>query len=379
MNNLLLELIRPSAIAIPPSSVERLTRQTDWRAFCSLAHRTSLAPLAYDRLRRHPAFVPEDILDWLRTQYYETVGRNLLQLNNAHEVTAKLSAGGIPVLVLKGLVLAHFGLGLRVRRFSDLDLLVRRHDVEAAATILRSLGYFEVPGPPHGFHQGYIRVNHGPPAGIEVHFDLIDRYDSTIRPDVASVWDRSLEFNILGHSVRAPELSDHLLLAMIQLANHSWPPRLLADIAALASRWSQVIDWESLVARAEAWRMRALMGSTLHIMTSMLQVHLPASVRSYVEPESYLRRVQWHIARQAATEHLSYRPSAKIFRIASVFMVDQLSAVTRLSTRRTFFATGNYGPSRIFSGPVQRFVAGVSSLPRLLRILFKGMIPMSFD
>ncbi len=377
MNRLLLELIRPSAAAITPSTLERLAPQTDWHTFCSLAYRTGLAPLAYERLRRHSRLVPADILSWLRAQYYETYARNLVQFNNLRQATAKLSLLGIPVLALKGHTLAHLGLGLHVRTFSDLDLLVHRYDIAAVAVALRSLGYVEVFGPPHGFHQSFIRVNYGPPAGIEVHFDLVDRSDASVRPDAASIWNRAMEVNILGHIVRTPEPSDHLLLTIIQLASHNWTPRLLADIGALVSRWGDMFDWEGLMARVQTWRMEALWGSTLHIVDSMLHVTLPQQVRDYVRPESYFRRVQCRVARQAFQEHLSYRPNERIFRIASVLMVDHLSEVAPLWRRRTFPTTRDDQRGPVGPPALRRLKAGVFAMPSLVGILFKSAVPMS--
>ncbi len=378
MNHLLLELIRPSAVAAGPSCLEQLGPQTDWHAFCSLAYRTGLAPLVYERLRRYSRFVPADILSWLRAQYYETYARNLLQFNNLNEVTAKLSLLGIPVLALKGHVLAKLGLGFHVRSFSDLDLLVHRGDVYAVTAILQSLGYVELLGPPHGFHKGYVRLSQGPPAGIELHFDVVDRSDASVQPDLASIWDRAVEVNILGHIVKTPELPDHLLLLIIQLANHSWGPRHLADIGALVSRWGDAFDWQGLTIRAESWRMNALWGSTLNILYSILHVNLPQQTRNCVEAESYFRRVQWQIAKQAVLEQLSYRPNERILRLASVLMVDQLTEVVPNWSRRTFPTSSNSQTDRVMPGALRRLKAGISSVPSLLGILFKSAAPMSF-
>ncbi len=376
MNELLLELIRPSATVIRADTVERITRQTDWRAFCSLAYRTGFAPLAYERLRRHPALVPRDVLEWLRSQYYQTTCRNLIQLNTLQEVTTKLSTGGIPVLVLKGLVLAYFGLGLRVRSFSDLDLLVQRQNLQAVRQILRSLGYLEVPGPPHAFHQRYLRVHPGPPAGIEVHFDLIERGGSSFCPDLASIWAGSTEVRLLGHIVRAPELSDHLLLVMMQLPHHDWALRLLADVAHVVFRWGGVIDWKSLVERAESWRMRFLVGSTLYVSTALLNVALPPHVGSLFRPESYFRRVQWHIAKEVAMQHLAYKPRPEIFRIAAIFMTDRPKEVGRL-WQQALRSIGNRRTDPILVRTVQRLLVGVLSLPALFAILFRGLFSRS--
>jgi len=375
MNKLLLELIRPSANVTLPETIERLTHRVDWPSFCSLAYRTRLASLAYVQLRKYAANVPKDVLDWLRNQYYETTARNLLQLNNLFEVTTRLSNAKIPVLALKGPVLAHFGLGFRVRNFSDLDLLVQHSDLGAVARLLGSLGYVEAHYPPHPFHRRYLRAHCGPAAIIEVHFDLAELIDSSVRPDVPSIWARSSEITFLGgRSVRAPELTDHLLLAMIQLPHHHWAPRLVADFGAIMSRCGDMIDWEGLVPRAEAWGMRALLGSTLHVLSSLLRVDLPQELRSRLKPD-YFRRMQWHVARLAVEENLSYGRHLAIFRIASVLMVDQPSDVVRLLGQSVYFRNEDIPKIRAFSGGMKRFMAGIASLPSLFGILLRSATP----
>lgn len=378
MNNLLLELIRPSAGITLEDTVEKLTHKVDWLSFCSLTYRTGLAPLAHVRLRWYASFVPRDVMDWLRNQYYETAARNLLLLNTLRETTTGLSTAGIPVLALKGPVLAHFGLGLDVRCFYDLDLLVHREDFDAAAEILKMLGFVETGDPAHEFHRSYLRVKGGPRSVVELHFDLVDHTYSPVRPDIHGIWDRSAKVDAFGRCVYVPELCDHLLLLMIQILKHNWPPRLLADFAELCTRWGDSIDWEHLVTRGEIWGMKTLVRATLCVASSMLRIHLPRAVQNLIEAESYFRRVQWHVVQRVVAEQLDERPNRGILRMAPICALDRFDQMFRMSLRNVISVDGAHW-TRHFSGIGRGLLSGASSLPSLLGILIRSAGRMNHD
>ncbi len=374
MSILFLELIRPTSVALTPRDVERLTRQTNWPTFCSLVHQSGLAPLVYERLGKHARFLPEGVSEWLKLQYDQTIERNSFLFNEFKHVTTTLSNAGIAVMVFKGPVLAFLGLGLKVRTFHDLDLLVQRRDVEAVAERMKALGYGEVLDAPHPYHHRYMRTDGDFRAVVELHFDLVDPVRSYV-PDVAAIWDRSVVVDMFGHAARVPELSDHLLLTMMQLPHHHWTPRLLADIAQLVSRWGNTIDWTSLVARANAWGMRALVGSTLYTVASVLHVTLPEQARNCIVPETYFRRVQWHIARQAAAEQF-VQPSPKFWRLAQYLVLDRFGDVPWLVVRRAFRADGTDRVGRSPSSILRRLLLGALGLAPLLAVLVKSAFKM---
>jgi len=317
--------------------------------------------------------VPKEFLDWLQRRYLDTVATNLLQLNTLGRVTATLSTNGILALAIKGVVLADLGVGLDARKSSDLDLLMHPYHLEAVDKILGSLGYVCVPSS-HSFHKGYVRAMYGPQVSIEVHFDLVDRTDYTMRPDIIGIWQRSTEVEIMGNTLRVPDLMDHFLVLLMQLPRHNWAPRLLADTGALVSRWGDAIDWTTLMSRAETWGIEALLGSALHVVNSELRVDLPKHVRDWIKPKSYFRRIQWHIARETFVENLAYRRRIKAGRLATVFMPDRISDVARLG-RGAFSPPRNGKREGAFSNRIHSVLGALSSLPSLIEILLKSVFP----
>jgi hypothetical protein len=334
VRQILLKLLAPSA---PPSewqTATHLARPADWGTFCGILHRCGLAAYAYQRVSGAASTLPEPVAAWLRVQHEHAAERNLVLLRELHAVTAHLLKHGVPALVLKGPVLAHLGVGTLVRTYHDLDVLVPRPEFPRAVEALRTLGFVEHPEA-HGFHQAMVRVRPAPapPAAVEVHFDLAD-YGHPYAPDVLGVWDRAIDVEIRGLVVRAPELTDHLLLTIMQLPHHHFGPRLMLDIACIVHAHGAEVNWEHLIERANAWEMRALVGSALYVLGSLLQVPLPARVSAFAEPAGYVRGVQWRIARRAFLDHLSRSPGGKTADVAPFVMVDRVRSMGYLLRQR---------------------------------------------
>lgn len=114
---------------------------TTWSAFVATNH---LQPFVLTRLATLDLFdsVPESVVAEFERQLDQRRRRQRELVNDLEQVSTTLEADGIGVLVLKGPYLAQrfFGdIGQRI--FGDIDLLVRREDLDRAETALASVGF----------------------------------------------------------------------------------------------------------------------------------------------------------------------------------------------------------------------------------------------
>ncbi|MDR7554847.1 MAG: nucleotidyltransferase family protein [Armatimonadota bacterium] len=343
----------------------------DWVSFCAHAHRVMLAPLVYDRLRRFAGVLPGDVVEWLRHQYYFAVGRNLALLHRLREINAQLARRGVVPLVLKGPGLAHFGVGVNVRLFDDVDILVRRGDVDDVSAVLQEMGYEGPASAAHPYHLRYVGSAGGLVTAVEVHFDLVDQV-RRITPDVEGIRARSVAVDVAGCVIRVPAVHDQLLLTAMQLGHHHWAVRLLVDVAFLASRWSHAIDWGDVFRRADAWRMGALARSALYVVSALFGVALPAPVAADVRPEGYIRRVQWSVAMMAALEQFQ-DGGREVAWLAPYVVVDDAGRIPKLLVQRTLWPEklDPEGPGALSRGRRLLLVGAV--LPAVLRVLWRSL------
>lgn len=345
-------------------------KDVDWMSVCALSHRCRIAPVLYQCLRGARRSAPPDVLEWFRTQYYETVARNLALQNELRDVLGWLSEARVPVIVLKGLALAHLGTGL-ARTSHDIDVLIHDEVLPHVDALLERHGYQALPGYSHDFHKRYRRPTPSGLRVVEVHFALSDR-PRPYRPDVAGIWERSEATEAFGAPARVPALQDHLLLALMQIPHHHWAMRLLVDVWQVTLRWERAIPWPEFLARARTWQMDALTRSTFHALGTMFEAPIPSDLMARSQPRGYFERVQWQIARGAMAEQLELPFRPRMTWIAPFVMVDHARDVPPILMRRSVGADGPVGEDQLHTA-ARRTTATVAALPALGRALLASI------
>lgn len=200
--------------------------------------------------------------------------RTLLQ---ARELLAALAGAGIPTVPLKGLWLSTRIYDDPVRRpMSDLDLLIRRADLDAARQALAAVGYAcrkETFAERFANDLSFVRPR--APKHVELHWDFAcDRVPLIPRPDVNAIWSatRPTEWN----GVPCRELSDgdqlahlchHILHHLFQVPLRNW-----LDIALFLQARREALTRDSLTAAAARWRIPRAMPLMLRAAIDLFAV-----------------------------------------------------------------------------------------------------------
>jgi len=143
-HELLLCCARTNAAAKVVARLRELAAaQVDWEYLFLLGRRHAVLPLVYLQLERHAAdLVPEEHLDRLRQNYVENSARNTVLTAELCRLINLFSNAGVETIAYKGPALAVFAYdNLALRRFVDLDLIVKKTDVSQARNILLAEGY----------------------------------------------------------------------------------------------------------------------------------------------------------------------------------------------------------------------------------------------
>src|ERR1044072_4193280 len=112
----------------------------DWEYLFQLARRHSMVPLLYAQLEH--ALVPSEVLAKFKQHYIENSARNTVLTAELCRLINLFSDAGIDAISYKGLALALFAYGnIALRRFVDLDVIVKKADVAKACEILLNEGY----------------------------------------------------------------------------------------------------------------------------------------------------------------------------------------------------------------------------------------------
>lgn len=258
----------------------------DWDYLFRLAERHAVLPLLYRGLEAHAGgAAPRVFAERLRERCRENATRNMLLAGELARVVRLFESEGVPVLAYKGPALALRAYGeLALRRFVDLDVLVRREDVRHAGELLLSLGYAKPEGLNPAHEKFLLRRQHNLAfaceAGrlvVELHWEVAPAPFAAL-PLGARTWERAEALEVFGQRVRTLSPEDLLLALCVHGAKHLWE-RLawVCDVAALVNSHTD-FDWAEVLVRARAARVERMLHLGLRLARALLGARVPENV-----------------------------------------------------------------------------------------------------
>jgi len=326
--------------------------EVEWGLLPRMAQAEGVGPLLYWHLRNQnwPPGIPTDVAAGLRGQYYRTLGHNTLLFQELERIleafeqaeTCPEPGRRIPVVLLKGVALAQMvyeNIGLRP--MSDLDLLVRRADLEHAAALAQKLGYWEDavelrPGLNWDLMLGHhIHLCNEQHANLELHWRLIAGADDWRSPPPEWVWAQTEHLNQkLYHTLNTHA---HILyISAHQALQHGLADARLIwfyDVYALLKA-EKTIDWEILIACAQetGW------GASLRVVLSGVSMCF-----DYPVPEIVIQELRATASRDETL--VQQKASNRLLRTESAWQV--VSALKGISKLRLLLAYLFPSPARM--------------------------------
>jgi hypothetical protein len=276
----------------------------DWAALLRLAFDHRVLPVLYVRLIEANADVPPDVLTYLREEYE----RNFLHaLGNAVELVELLQVfnqNGILAMPYKGVVLSvcvyH---DLTVRMPGDLDILIRRQDLEAAKNILLSRGHTRIEPetkddaqiPPGCFEYTFQRLSDGMITELRWKLELITSSGFSQDLGLSWVWPRRRTTLLAGAEVQCLDPETMLIVLCMHGAKHVWSRLVwICDVAQLLTVHSE-FDWPAIISEAKQlglWRSVAL---GVLLARQISGITIPAYVLQQFQADSTVTQLSQHI------------------------------------------------------------------------------------
>jgi len=256
----------------------------DWGLLLRLAQRNGVVGLVFQALQVAGApHTPADVMARLRAEATAHAQHGLRQVGELVRLAAALEAAGIPLIVLKGPVLAALAYeSLALRSSVDLDILVHRRDLPRAVDLLRQRGYelVEQVGPPQV--EAYLNAQHHFSLArgellVELHHELRERYFS-YHSGVAELWARATPVTVGGRALPALGYADQLITLCFHGLRHCWE-RLawICDIAELL-RQERDVDWPALLAGLRARGAERMLLLGLFLAHTLLDAPVPPAL-----------------------------------------------------------------------------------------------------
>ncbi|MGD0890600.1 MAG: nucleotidyltransferase family protein [Terracidiphilus sp.] len=305
---LLLDCLRRSlqSDSTPPASPLAIPENLNWPALLALTEQHVVLALVYPQLAPHATeeFAAAWHSSWAHAQFLAA---------ELESVLAAFAKAGIEVMPLKGPVLAEALFGdVAARASIDLDVLVQRHHLATAQTVLTSSGFEAEPitKPISGlaydlpFRRGEV---------------LLELHSSFGRPELCPLnsdeaWSRSQTATFRGQPIRIMAQEDSILYLSYHLLRHDCARlQWIADLARALAILAANDPGEALLNSARNQGMDELLFFSSALAAETLQTSLPAALSTALlqQPkivESAREFLAQNLARQDPGDSSAARP-----------------------------------------------------------------------
>jgi len=297
---------RESAAKLLLSHARTKTGDVDWEYLFQLARRHSIVPLVYAQLD----FVPPEVLAKFKQHYIENSARNTVLTAELCRLINLFRDEGIEAIPYKGPVLALFVYGdIALRRFVDLDVIVKKSDVLKARETLLKEAYTPSRSLSLAQQELLLRTQHNMQFSrdnhqfiIELHLEVAPHlFASTVNGE--RLWQDLITLELNGTPVKTFSAEDLLFSLCVHGSRHLWE-RLgwICDVAELITR--HTLDWTAVMNRATSADAERIFLLGVHLAERLLDTRLPAEVKQRCDSDPRLSSLADNII-----EHLFNGPT----------------------------------------------------------------------
>ncbi len=277
-----------------------LGEKPDWPALLSLAEEHGVLALLAERAGElEESLVPREVRQRLNEKRRAQVLFSMSLNAELLRLLEKLSAASAEGMVVKGPVLSARAYGdPGMRRYEDLDLLVRHKDILRFTELLTAEGY-EPKVPIGDIRAGkvpgeYLYKWPGTVRRIELHTEGTLRYFPRPLP-MEKLFARRVYESIDGHGVPALCAEDELVLVCVHNAKHFWERLMwIADVAALVARQEE-LDWGRALSTARGVGAERMLILGLRLAEQVLRVKVPEEMEIVVRSDRGAERLAGEI------------------------------------------------------------------------------------
>ncbi len=273
---------------------------TNWKRFTDMAIQNGVGPSTHKNfsLVNNLNLIPEKSLSRLKQTYYRSLSRNMILYEYFRNAVDVFSKEGITVIALKGIFLAEIiyqDIGLR--QMSDIDLLIRKEDIEKCRKLLLDMGYKYTEFYKSDFIKEFDNKKHLPPlilngVSIELHSKIhLDALGFSVNID--DYWKRSQQVmlsNISVHSLSIEDLIQHLCLHLNEHFNEGNPQlSSFVDISEVIKKYSSKINWDFLLESCNLYNCSNIVFKYLLLIEKYFHIVIPGCILQKVNANIDLR------------------------------------------------------------------------------------------
>ncbi|QLE55803.1 nucleotidyltransferase family protein [Nostoc sp. TCL26-01] len=266
-----------------------LQQEINWVYVIKMATHHRIKPLLYNNLKNTcPEQVPPNVFTYLHGECQKLTLNNLFLAHKLINILKFLEANNIRAIPFKGPVLAIAAYGdIVLRKFGDLDILVKKSDIPKVIELLKSQQY----QPEHYLTETrqelqqvfceYSLISEDGRVAIDLHWELTPTY-FPYKPDFDDLWERQQPVSFGGNAIPHFSLEDLVLYLCIHGCKDLWEKlSWICDIAELISVHPE-IQWTQLWEQAQKHSCERMLLLGLCLAQNLQNINLPAEIQQKI-------------------------------------------------------------------------------------------------
>jgi len=270
----------------------------DWNYLFLLAQRHGVIPLLYSCLNKTAAdVVPATELQRQQKYFQENSARNVLLTAELCGLIERLSRNGIEAIPYKGPMLALFAYNdLSLRRFVDLDIMVRKEDVARSIDFLLAECY-ELSKPLNASQRQVLQRTqhnlqfrrHNGQLIVELHWEVASHlFASTVQAE--DLWKNLTITELNGAAMKTLSSEDLIFSLLIHGSRHLWERLLwICDVGWIVSKHE--LNWQILLERTRTTKTERMFLLGIYLSKKLLNVSLPSVIEKRIEQDRELEKL----------------------------------------------------------------------------------------
>lgn len=284
MNNTQKQIIYMLSAAIRKKNVKfRSDEKINWNEVLEESEAHKVTPLIYSSINRAKALniMDESTLSTLKKNVFKSSITQSSHIKNVASVLERFNNAGIPIIVLKGLVVRDYYPIPDLRTMCDADVLVHEEDLEKVSALMISLGFNQIKEKDdHGAHIVFYKGS----TVFGVHWTLInDRFFKGDKSFEDKLWDDAMDVTVGGVKTKSLSLEDlavHLCTHMaVHLAYSGFGVRQLTDLVVLVEKKGHLIDWKAFLNKSKECGVYTFAIAIFNICNRLFDMEMPKEIK----------------------------------------------------------------------------------------------------
>ena len=281
-HRLLLLCARPRIGDAVRAELAELLAAIDWKVVVEAAEAHGITALVLKRLDALGLDIPPEIAAAGSAYLAKQAARNATLTDALRHILTALAARGIEAIAFKGPVVAHLAYGdAALRRYRDLDILVRGRDADAACDALAALGFRNADAFTPAQRAAFRRYSgqdivFKDGVAVEPHWALAP-HTLSLQVDHDALFARARDVELRGAAMRCFGAEDLVAVLCLHGSKEQWTRLLwIADLAHMIAA-TPGLDWDALLERARMQGCLRMVLIGLALAAELLDT-LPAAV-----------------------------------------------------------------------------------------------------